>query len=121
MLQDLQRLNQQSVDNRYSFNVIQSCIDKVGRAGSKIFTVLDVTSGYYHLELAEELKPKTAFTLPNGMVLCKKDGSLVSGHFQFDLLSLGLHGSGSSFSKMMQYVIREIERLISYMVDLLQH
>ena len=121
VLQDLRRLNQQSVDDRYIFNDIQSCIDEIGRAGSKIFNVLDVCSGYYHLELADESKPKTAFTLPNGMILRRKDGSLVSGRFQFDLLSLGLHGSGASFSKMMNYVIRGIEQLIAYMDDCLQH
>ena len=29
--------------------------------GSKIFSALDMRSGYFHIELSEEAKPKTAF------------------------------------------------------------
>ena len=33
--------------------------------GSKIFSALDMRSGYFHIELSEEAKPKTAF-VPGG-------------------------------------------------------
>ena len=32
--------------------------------GSKVFSTLDMRSGYHHVEMTEEAKPKTAFTLP---------------------------------------------------------
>ena len=31
---------------------------------SKVFSTLDMRSGYHHLEMTEEARPKTAFTLP---------------------------------------------------------
>ena len=33
--------------------------------GSKIFSALDMRSGYFHIELSEEAKPKTTF-VPGG-------------------------------------------------------
>ena len=32
--------------------------------GSKVFSTLDMRSGYHHVEMTEEARPKTAFTLP---------------------------------------------------------
>ena len=32
--------------------------------GSKVFSNLDMHSGYHHVEMTEEARPKTAFTLP---------------------------------------------------------
>jgi len=118
VLQDLRKLNENSVEDRYIFSDVQSCIDAVGQSKAKVFSILDVTAGYYHLQLSEESKPKTAFTLPNNMWLKNKKGKLVTGRFLFDLLSMGLHGSGSSFSKIMAYVVRDIEALFGYMDDL---
>ena len=34
--------------------------------GAKIFTILDLRSGYYHINLDEESKAKTAFVTPFG-------------------------------------------------------
>ena len=35
--------------------------------GSKVFFTLDMHSGYHHLEMTEEARPKTAFTLPSNL------------------------------------------------------
>ena len=32
--------------------------------GSKVFSTLDMHSGYHHVEITEEARPKTTFTLP---------------------------------------------------------
>ena len=32
--------------------------------GSKVFSTLDIHSGYHHVEMTEEARPKTDFTLP---------------------------------------------------------
>ena len=36
--------------------------------GAKIFTTLDLRSGYYHINLDEESKAKTAFVTPFGTI-----------------------------------------------------
>ena len=34
--------------------------------GAKIFTTFDLCSGYYHIDLTDAVKPKTAFIDPHG-------------------------------------------------------
>ena len=35
--------------------------------GSKVFSTLDMRSGYHHVEMTEEARPKSAFTLPTNL------------------------------------------------------
>ena len=46
-------------------------------AGSKYFTMLDLASGYWQVEVAKEDQPKMVFTTPQGL-------------FQFQVMPLGL-------------------------------
>ncbi|RWR99784.1 gag-pol polyprotein-like protein, partial [Dinothrombium tinctorium] len=50
---------------------IDDTLDRLG--GSKIFSTLDLTSGYFQLEIAETDKEKTAFVTPDG-------------HYEFNVL-----------------------------------
>ena len=34
--------------------------------GAKYFTILDIRSGYHHISIYPDLRPKTAFTCPYG-------------------------------------------------------
>jgi hypothetical protein len=43
---------------------ITECIGDIGRADSTIFTTLDLTSGFWHMQLDEDSQKLTAFTIP---------------------------------------------------------
>jgi hypothetical protein len=61
--------------------------------GSKYFSVLDCYSGFLQIKLAEEDKPKTAFSTPRG-------------HYEFNRLPYGLSNSPSSFQRLMDVVTK---------------
>jgi hypothetical protein len=44
--QDFRELNATSRDNRYSMNIVNKCIEDIGRARSTIFSTLDIIHGF---------------------------------------------------------------------------
>ena len=58
---DLQRLNAHTIKDAYSLPHIDDIDDCLG--GAIIFTLMDLKSGYWQVEMDEESKPLTAFTL----------------------------------------------------------
>ena len=67
---DLRKLNAHTIKNAYSLPCIDETLDCLG--GVMIFTSLDLKSGYWQVEMEEELKPLTAFTVgPLGFYECE--------------------------------------------------
>ncbi len=65
IVQDFRELNQNSHIDKYSMKEITECIGDIGRANSTIFTTLDLTSGFWQMQLDEDLQKLTAFTIPS--------------------------------------------------------
>jgi hypothetical protein len=59
MCVDYRALNSVSIKNRYPLPRIDDMLDTV--AGAKYFTSLDLTSGYWQIQIDEKDIPKTAF------------------------------------------------------------
>ena len=106
---DYRSLNEASVDDRYSMKDVNECIGEIGRAGSTIFSTLDLTSGFYQLPLAKDSRPLTAFTVPG------------LGQYQYKVLSMGLKGGPGSFQRMMELTCKGLVKVIVYIDDLLIH
>ncbi len=53
IVQDFRELNQNSHIDKYSMKEITECIGDIGRANSTIFTMLDLTSGFWQMQLDE--------------------------------------------------------------------
>ena len=68
---DLCKLNAQTIKDAYSLPRIDETLDCLG--GATIFTSLDLRSGYWQVEMEEESKPLTAFTVgPLGFYRCER-------------------------------------------------
>ena len=68
---DLHKLNACTIKDAYSLPHIDEMLDCLG--GAMIFTSLDLKSGYWQVEMEEDSKPLTAFTVgPLGFYECKK-------------------------------------------------
>ena len=66
---DLRKLNERTIKDAYSLPRIEESLDCLN--GSKIFTSLDLKSGYWQVELDEDSIPLTAFTVgPLGFYEC---------------------------------------------------
>ena len=88
---------------------ITECIGDISRANSTIFSTLDLTSGFWQMQLDEKSQPLTAFTIPG------------QGQYHWITSSMGLLGCPASFQRLMEGVMRNIANVIVYIDDLLVH
>ena len=77
--------------------------------GSKIFSALDMRSGYFHIELSEDAKPKTAF-VPGG-----PHGS----KYQFNRCPFRLSQAPAYFQRLVHEVLRGLPFTFGYLDDIL--
>lgn len=103
---DYRKLNQVTREDKYPIPRIDDVLDKLGRAN--YFSTLDLTKGFYQIEVEPKDREKTAFTTHNG-------------HFEFVRMPFGLKNAPATFQRMMNNVLREhINRIcVVYMDDIL--
>ena len=77
--------------------------------GSKVFSAIDMRSGYFHLGLSEEAKPKTAF-VPGGPHGAK---------YEFNRCPFGLSQAPAYFQRLVHEVLRGITFAFGYLDDML--
>ena len=73
---------------------------------AKIFTTLDLRSGYYHIGLTHAAKPKTAFVTPHGK-------------WHFNTVPFGLAQSPLYFQQLMNQVLQGLDFAIAYLDDVM--
>ena len=88
----------------YPLPLHQDCIDAL--EGCRYFTNIDMASGYYQLEVAEEDRDKTAFVTKYGM-------------FSFRVMSFGLCNAPATFSRSISLVLRGLswKSVIAFLDD----
>jgi len=64
-------------------------------SGSKYFSVLDCYSGFWQINISEEHKELTGFTIP-------------SGHYEFNRLPFSLNNSPANFQRLMDGVLKDL-------------
>ena len=76
--------------------------------GSKVFSTLDMCSGYHHVEMTEEARPKTAFTLPGNL-----------GKWEFLRCPFGLAQAPAYFQRLINEVLAPFDFAFGYLDDIL--
>ena len=85
---DLRKLNSKTLKDSYALPRIEQTLESL--VGSKIYSTLDLTSGYWQVEMAEECKPYTAFTC----------GPL--GFFECETMPFGATNAPATFQRLME-------------------
>ena len=75
--------------------------------GYKIFSTLDLRSGYYHIGLSHSAKPKTAFVI-SGM-----------GKYEFNRVPFGLAQAPAHFQKLINEVLTNCNFTMGYLDDII--
>ena len=87
---DYRKVNSVTRKDAYPLPRVDDTLDTL--AGSRLFTTLDLATGYWQVEVAEEDQPKTAFTTPEGL-------------FQFRVMPFGLCNAPATFQRLMDRVL----------------
>ena len=103
---DLRRINERTVSDAYYLPRIDETLDAL--AGSKYFSTLDLKSGYWQVELQENCKPYTAFTV----------GPL--GFFECNRMPFGLKNAPATFQRLMQNMLGDLhlKGVVCYIDDI---
>ena len=91
---DYRRLNAVTKKDVYPLPRIDDILDTLAQA--KYFTTLDLSAGYWQVELDEDSQAKTAFTTHCGL-------------FEFTCMPLGLCNAPATFQRLMQVVLSGLE------------
>ena len=79
-----------------------------GLKDSKVFSTLDMRSGYHHVEMTNEARSKTAFTLPANL-----------GKWEFLRCPFGLAQAPAYFQRLINEVLAPFELAFGYLNDIL--
>ncbi|KAL7868508.1 hypothetical protein SRHO_G00098920 [Serrasalmus rhombeus] len=103
---DYRKLNLQTVKDAYALPNLEETFSVL--TGSQWFSVLDLKSGYYQIELNEADKHKTAFVCPLGF-------------WEFNRLPQGITNAPSTFQRLMEKCMSDLnlKEVIVFLDDLI--
>ena len=102
----LRGVNVLTKPDAYPLPNIVDTLDSLGQ--SKVFSVLDMASGYLQIEIAEKDREKTAFSTPQG-------------HFHYNRMCFGLMNAPATYQRCMDSILMGLRGVycLCYIDDLL--
>jgi hypothetical protein len=103
---DFRMLNKQTVKNKYPLPRIDDLLDVLH--GKKVFSSLDLQSGYWQIALSPEDMKKSAFNTH-------------FGHFEFKVMTFGLSNAPATFQSLMNDIFKDYlnKFVVVYLDDIL--
>uniref|UniRef100_A0A3B3RBJ3 Gypsy retrotransposon integrase-like protein 1 n=1 Tax=Paramormyrops kingsleyae TaxID=1676925 RepID=A0A3B3RBJ3_9TELE len=103
---DYRKLNSQTIKDAYALPNLEESFSAL--AGSQWFSVMDLKSGYYQVEMNEEDKLKTAFVCPFGF-------------YEFNRMPQGVTNAPSTFQRLMEKCMKDInlKEVLVFLDDLI--
>lgn len=100
------KVNEATQKDAYPLPKIEECHDTL--SGSKLFSTLDLLSGYHQFEVNEKDRPRTAFITKYGL-------------FEYTRMPFGLCHAPSTFQRGMELVLRGLQwvTLLIYLDDVI--
>ena len=104
---DFRRVNDLTEDERFPLPVLKDVLTSLGK-GNQVFSTIDLLSGYWQVPLAEESRPITAFSTPQG-------------HFQWRVMPFGLKNAPICFSRLMGQIFGDLvgKNVFVYLDDII--
>jgi hypothetical protein len=100
---DYRSLNKVTIKNKYRLPNINDLFDQL--KGAKVFSKIDLRSGYFQLKIREQDIPKIAFTTRYGL-------------YEYTVMSFGLTNAPAYFMTMMNKVFMEyLDKFIVVFID----
>lgn len=90
---DFRKLNNRTIKDAYALPNIEEIFSAL--SGARWFSVMDLKSGYYQVEMAEVDKHKTAFTCPLGF-------------YEFNRMPQGVTNAPSTFQRLMEKCVGDL-------------
>lgn len=102
---DFRELNRKTVSDSFPMPRIEDCLDALH--GAKVFSTLDLQSGYWQVELEEDCKKYTAFAMDDNL-------------YEFNVMPFGLKNAPATFCRLMQTVLRGLtpHKCLPYLDDI---
>ena len=101
---DYRKVNKVTIKDSYPLPRIDDLIDSVGQA--RFVSKIDLLKGYYQVGLTERAKLISAFITPFGL-------------FQYEVMAFGLTNAPSTFQRIINYTIQDLEGVYCYLDDIL--
>src|SRR3954471_23426453 len=99
----IRKLNDVTIKNKYPFPKIENLFDQL--TGAKVFSKIDLRTGYHQLKIHAEDIPKTAFTTRYGL-------------YEYTIMSFGLTNAPSYFINLMNKIFMDfLDKFVIVFID----
>ena len=102
---DFRRLNSKTIRDAYFLPKIEDTLDNL--QGAKWFSSLDLQSGYWQVEMEEEDKAKTGFSVGN------------LGFYEANRMPFGLTNAPATFQRLMEKTLKDLPNCFAYLDDII--